>query len=324
MAKSYQGPGRYDRKGLSLIEVMDMFPDEESAEKWFTEIRWPSGVCCPACGSLKIQNRVNRKPQPYWCKDCHTYFSVKTGSVMHSSNIPLRKWAIATYLMMTNLKGVSSMKLHRDLKISQKAAWHMAHRIRETWSGDDEMSDDSGMFYGPVEVDETYIGGKRSNMSNARRRELADTGRGPVGKTPVVGIKDRATNQIVAKPMDSVTQDNVDPFIKDTVSLDAMVYTDDSPVYNRLEQHESVCHSVREYVRGQAHTNGIESFWAMLKRGLDGTYHKMSRQHLHRYVNEFAGRHNLRPLDTIDQMRLIAASMFGKTLRYEVLVGREE
>ena len=126
---------------------------------------------------------------PYWCTDCRSYFSVKTGTPLASSNIPLRKWAIAIYLCLTSLKSVSSMKLHRDLKISQKSAWFMLHRIREAW-----MPKSGGKPYdGPVEVDETYMGGKRRNMSNARRKELADTGRGAVGKTAVVGAKDRAT-----------------------------------------------------------------------------------------------------------------------------------
>ena len=256
-----------------------------------------------------MQERPTRKPQPYRCRDCRKDFSVKTGTLMQGSNLGYQKWAFAIYLFATNLKGVSSMQLHRDLKITQKSAWHMLHRIRENWN------DRNDPLAGPVETDETYIGGKRRNMSNSKRRQL--TGRGPEGKTAVVGIKDRETNQVVATPMESVSKEAVSKLVESAVKPDAQAYTDDSKVYGDLPKRESVNHSVSEYVRGQAHTNGIESFWSMLKRGYIGTYHKMSPKQLERYVREFAGRHNIRDLDTIQQMRKMACNMHGKRLRYK-------
>ena len=184
-----KAPGKAHREGITLIELMDMFPTEEAATRWFEAQVWPQGRCCGKCGSVRTSEVPNAKPMPYWCSDCRSYFSVRTGTLIARSNIPLRKWAIAIYLTVTSLKSVSSMKLHRDLGISQKSAWFMLHRIREAWAG----GGDDGDFSGPVEADETYFGGKRKNMSNAKRRELADTGRGPVGKVAVVGVKDRET-----------------------------------------------------------------------------------------------------------------------------------
>jgi transposase-like protein len=232
---------------------------------------------------------------------------------LERSKVPLRKWAIAIYLELTSLKSISSMKLHRDLAITQKTAWFMLHRIREAWSD----ADDHSSFTGPVEVDETYFGGKRKNMSNARREELAGTGRGPVGKTAVVGAKDRATNQVAATVVRSTDSGTLQNFVKDHTDAGATVYTDDAAAYDSLPfRHETVKHSVSEYVRGKAHTNGVESFWSMLKRAHEGTFHKISPQHLNRYVQEFAGKHNIRDADTLAQMTVLVAGLVGKRLMY--------
>ena len=165
-----------------------------------------------------------------------------------------------------------------------------------------------------VEIDETYIGGKRRNMSNARRKELAGTGRGAVGKSAVIGVKDRSTNRVVAQPVESVKKQTVNAMLGETLAPAARAYTDDSAVYEGLAQRETGNHSVSEFVRGMAHTNRIESFWSMLKRGYQGTYHKMSAKHLGRYVNEFSGHHNVRMADTLDQMELTLSRMVRKRL----------
>ena len=144
MTQTQTGPGKSYRKSMTLLEVTRRFDTVEKAEAWFIEQRWPNGVACPDCGSLNILAVKSRKPQPFRCRDCRKLFSVKSGTALHSSNIPLNKWAIAFYLYMTNLKGVSSMKLHRDLGITQRSAWHMAHRIRET------LAATGGKFAGPV------------------------------------------------------------------------------------------------------------------------------------------------------------------------------
>ena len=202
------------------------------------------------------------------------------------------------------------MKLHRDLGVSQPTAWYMMHRIREAWAG--ELEDE---FTGPVEVDETYVGGKRRNMPKHKREELK--GRGAVGKTAVVGAKDRQSNKVHAKVVENTDSDTLFSFIEEHAEDGATVYTDDHPAYNQLSKvyhHETVKHSVGEYVRMKAHTNGVESFWSMLKRAHKGTFHKISPKHLNRYVQEFAGKHNVRELDTLGQMEDTVLRLVGRNL----------
>ena len=247
-------------------------------------------------------------------------FSVRSGTPLQGSPLGYQIWVVAIYLLTTSLKGQSSMKLHRDLKVTQKTAWFLAHRIRKAFTDND---DGGGHFAGPVEVDDTYVGGKRKNMSNAKRRELADegAGRGSVGKTAVVGAKDRATKQVRAQVVEHTNKATLQGFVIDHTAPDATVYTDEASAYEGLPfEHGAVKHSVKEYVRGQIHTNGMESFWSMLKRGYVGIYHKMSPKHLDRYVTEFAGRHNLREADTITQMGMVVRGFEGKRLQYGELI----
>ena len=311
-----KAPGKHYRTGMSLVEFMDKFPTDRIAEEWFEQNRWPDGVHCPDCGSDHIHTRAEekRRNQPHRCRDCKKDFSAKTGSIMHASNVGYRVWAMAIYLLTTNLKGVSSMKLRRDLKVTQKTAWMLAHKIREAF--DDDVPN---LFGGPVESDEAYIGGKRKNWSKSKRKAV--TARGTHGKTAVVGVKDRPSNQVKAKVVPNTNLPTLQKFVAPHIAPGATLYTDEASVYRGYPfKHEAVKHSALEYVRGEAHTNGIESFWAMLKRGYYGTYHKMSVKHLERYVDEFAGRHNSRPKDTIDQMASIVRNMDGKRLTYKALV----
>ena len=303
-------PGKHFRKGLTLMEAVKLFSDEELVENMFIEAHRPDGITCPACNSKEVKQRPKRRNYYWRCASCHKDFSVKSGTIMQGSNLPLTKWALAIYLMSTNLKGVSSMKLHRDLGITQKAAWHLAHRIRKAWEVNGPK------LTGHVEVDETYVGGKKKNKPFAPYQ-----GRGVAGKAIVIGVKDRDTNEIFVEHIDHANGATLKSFVADHVDPNATVYTDEHQGYRGIPQaHETVKHGALQFVKGKAHVNGIEGFWAMLKRGYHGTYHFMSPKHLGRYATEFAGRHNQRPLDTIDQVKKMMKGLVGKTLRYRELV----
>ena len=310
----YKAPGKSFREGLSTAQFFKIFPDDNAAEEWFIKQFWPDEMCCPHCGSVNVQTGAKHKTMPFRCRDCRRRFSTKIGTFMEGSKIGYQDWLYAFYLFCTNLKSVSSMKLHRELGISQKSAWFMAHRLRQAWNTWPEKS-----MEGPVETDTTHMGGKRKNMPKRKRSVL--TGRGAVGKTAVTGIKDRRTNEVRAKVVPDSKGDTLRGFVTENIQPDAKVYTDDAPVYDALPNRESVNHSHMEYVKGDVHTNGIESFWSMLKRAHVGTFHKLSKDHLHRYVGEFAGRHNMRSKGTLDQMSEIANRGVGKRLKYRVLVG---
>lgn len=310
-----KGPGRNHRKGISLIELAERFPTEEAAVKWFEDVVWPGERACGKCGSTRTVESSHAK-MPYWCSDCRSYFSVRTGTVMERSKVPVRKWVYAIYLDVTSLKGVAAMKLHRDIGVSYKTAWFMQQRIREAFAAEGPV-----VMSGPVEVDETYMGGKSGNKHASER-----TGRrGPQdGKTAVAGAKDRETGQVAARVVERMDGETLNSFVDAHADPGAKVYTDGSTAYKGRENHESVAHSAGEYVRylrdEKIHTNGVESFWSMLKRAHTGTFHRLSPKHLHRYVNEFCGRHNIRDLDTIRQMEHVVARMVGKRLMYRDLV----
>ena len=295
-----------------------MFPDDRTAEAWYVKRRWPDGPTCPACGSDNVQTGAKHKTMPFRCREkgCYQRFSAKTGTVMEGSKIGFQKWMLAAFLLTTSLKSVSSMKLHRELGVTQKTAWFMAHRLRAAF----DSKGPNVMFPGPVEADETYFGGLRKNMHKSQREKLE--GRGTAGKTAVVGVKDRETGQVAAKVVRSTDGETLQGFVREHVEPGATVYTDDSKAYNGLTEYEreTVRHSVGEYVDGHIHTNGIESLWSMLKRSHKGTFHKLSPKQLQRYVDEFGWRQNVREFDTAEQLDFFAEDMEGRRLRYRDLI----
>ena len=314
MARS-SAPGKAHREGISLVELMEMFPTEQDATAWFESLIWPAERGCGHCGSTKTREVPNKQPMPYWCTDCRSYFSVRTGTVLSHSKVPLRKWAIAIYLEVTSLKGVSSMKLHRDLKIGQKAAWFMLHRIRESWA-----APPVGKLEGPAEVDETFVGGLEKNKHESQRSRARG---GVPEKAPIVGVKDRETGEVRVKAVKSTDGETLRGFVREHVKPGAQVYSDGHGAYQSLEgeyKHSAVQHSVGTYVIEQIHTNGVESFWSTLKRAHKGVYHKLSPKHLNRYAQRFAGTHNFRDADTLAQMTAVVAGLVGQRLLYRDLI----
>ena len=313
--KVHTAPGKSDREGISLVKLMRMFPNDDAAQRWFEKQIWPHGPHCPKCGSFNVQSNIKHKTMTHRCRDCdgRPMFSRKTGNIMEGSKLGYRTWAIAVYLVTTNLKGVSSMKMHRDLEITQKSAWHLAHRIRKSFDGSNPI------FAGPTEADEFYAGGKESNKHASKKLHA---GRGAVGKVPVAGLRDRATGQVKAQVVPDTRRETLHRFVTDHTAEGSTVFTDEAVAYLGLpgRRHETVKHSAGEYVRGMASTNGLESFWAMLRRGHEGTFHHLSEKHLDRYVSEFSGRHNMLEADTADMMAIIARQSVGRRLRYMDLI----
>ena len=313
----HTAPGKSHRKGMTLVQLLRKFPDDAAAQAWFEEQRWGGEPWCPHCGSFHVKYNPNHQSMPWRCaeRECRKKFSARIGTPLQGSHLGYQTWVLAIYLLTTSLKGQSSMKLHRDLGVTQKTAWFLAHRIRDAFS-----EHGGGGFSGPVEADETYVGGRRANMSNAKRKKLADTGRGPMDMTAVVGVKDRATKRVAARVVERTDAATLQGFVAEHAVSGATVYTDDASAYQGIPfDHETVKHSLSEYVRGDAHTNGIESLWSMFKRAHKGIYHKMSPKHLDRYVQEFAGRHNLRNAGTLAQMGEVVRGLEGRALTYAEL-----
>ena len=303
------GPGNAYRRGITIEELGEMFATDRKAERWLIEARWPGGIYCPRCGSDRVQKRTTHPTMPHRCRACRRFFSVRTDTPLENSNLSYRKWAIAIYLMAAGIKGVSSMRLSRDLGIKQQSAWHLGHRIRECFHDLPEL------FDGPVEFDEAYIGGKERNKHADKKlhEDWID------GKTIVAGARDRATRQVNVQVVPSNTRYQIERFTRGKAEPEALVFTDDSAAYERLENHFTVTHSRGQYVDGPIYTNGLESFWALMKRGIMGIYHHWSRRHLPRYLNEFAGRNNIRELDTELRMIVMVQGMVGRALPYRKL-----
>ena len=299
---------------ISEFKFLQRFDTEDKAVSFYESIRWESGRTCPHCDSPDTYRHKTR-PHFYHCRGCRKQFTCKVNTIMHASPLPVRVWLLAMYKVSVARKGISSLQLAQELGITQKSAWHMLHRIKEACGGD------QGPLNGIIEIEETYIGGKARNKHKSKGQKYSV---GTEGKQAVFGMRQRG-GKTIAKPVPGTDRRTLQAEISQNVERGSILYTDDHGAYRdinpSLYRHEAVNHSANEYVKGMAHTNGIESVWAVLKRSLVGTYHHVSAKHLHRYVNDATFRLNDGHVGNMlmDRIGSLCRLSLGTRLPYTIL-----
>lgn len=306
-----------ERDPKTLREAIVYFANPDNCLHYIAVRRWPDGVICPTCGSKEVTFVPARRV--WQCKVRHPryQFSVKVGTIFEDSPLGLDKWLMAMWMIANCKNGVSSWEIHRSIGITQKCAWHMLHRIRLA------MQESGGMLCGEVEVDETFIGGKARNMHKAKRREKI-TGTGGHDKAIAFGMVERG-GRVRATAVETTRKRDLQKHIRESVEAGAAIFSDELLSYEGLDgdyKHAVINHAI-EYVNGNVHTNTIENFWSLLKRGLHGTYVSVEPFHLFRYLDEQSFRYNYRQeLDDADRFSMVVSQIAGKRLTYAELTGK--
>lgn len=303
----------------SLIEVTKKFSDKQTCVDYLTNIRWNGNVVCTYCKHDKVYE-LKGKNKRFKCASCRKQFSAIKGTIFENSPLPLQKWFIAIYLMTSHKKGISSMQLAKDLDVCQKTAWFILQRIRFAVQ---TKSFEMPLMVANVECDETYIGGKNKNR-HASKRVANSQGRSVKDKTPVFGLVER-NGRVVAMKVTNTTKGIIQPIIENNVAKGASVFTDEWKAYKGLNKnfnHSVVRHGQGEYVIGNTHTNTIEGFWSLLKRGIIGIYHQVSSKHLDKYVDEFEFRYNTREMSEFGRVENMLSLGTQKRLTYAELISK--
>jgi len=300
----------------NLLDVQKYFSDEEVCKKHLEKLRWNGNVTCPHCN----HDKVYKTKAGYKCgnPNCYKKFTVLVGTFFENTKIPLSKWFVAIYIATSHKKGIASLQLARDLGITQKTAWFMLHRIREMLKANAPE-----MLEGVVEADETFIGGKNKNRHNNKKVKQSQ-GRSVKDKTPVLGLFER-NGMITSKPIKNTAKETIQPIINDTVKAGSRVITDEWHGYTGLNsnfEHKVINHGAKQYVDGLHHTNTIEGFWSLLKRGIIGIYHQVSEKHLHRYCDEFSFRYNTKESSEEDRFDKSISQCSGR-LKYKQLIANQ-